>query len=623
MRERSLCIACRCLIALLLIAGAPCAPAGAQDGNDHKRILVLFSTRRDAQFSVIGANELPRILERALSNDFDYYSEFIDLTRFPETSYKEAFRDFLQRKYEDVRFDLVIAMHDVAIEFLKGNRDTLFRDTPAVFLSNAAGTVPPRHSTGVIHHRDFTRTIALLQQLQPDVRHVFVVTGSAPADTAYENEVRRQLRASSSALQFTFLSGLPTGQLEDRLSKLPAHSAVYHVLVTEDGAGDKYHPLEYVDRVARAANAPTYSWVDSALGRGTVGGSLYSQTAVVEHVGQLAVRVLRGEAPETIPVSTPDVNTNQVDWRALREWNIDEARVPPGTTVRFREPSIWDSYKAYILAALAILVIQSVLITGLLIQRARRRRAEAELRGSQTELVTSYERNRDLGARLLKAQETERSRIARELHDDICQRMLLLTIELQLLNRAGRDERPAAQALDIAQDIAKSLHDLSHGLHPTRLRMIGLSAALERLCHELSRSGTVITCTHVAVPSTLSSEVMLCLFRVVQEALQNAIKYSRAKEVVVHLTGGAGLTLTVSDSGRGFDPEAAWGKGVGLFSMVERLEAIGGTLEIVSSPGNGTRVTACVPAHVLQDHSAPSPFAPSAISSQSSSSSIW
>jgi len=242
-----------------------------------------------------------------------------------------------------------------------------------------------------------------------------------------------------------------------------------------------------------------------------------------------------------------------------------------------------------------------VLIAGLLIQRARRRRAEADLRGSQTELLKSYERNRDLGSRLLKAQETERSRIARELHDDICQRMLLLTIELQLQSRARRDERSTAQALDIAQDIAqdiaKSLHDLSHGLHPTKLQMIGLSPALERLCHELARSGIVITYTHSGIPPTLSPDVMLCLFRVAQEALQNAIKYSQAREIAVILNhvAGTGVRLTITDDGVGFNVDGTWNRGLGLISMRERLEAVGGTLSIFSKPGFGTRLVAAAP----------------------------
>ena len=132
--------------------------------------------------------------------------------------------------------------------------------------------------------------------------------------------------------------------------------------------------------------------------------------------------------------------------------------------------------------------------------------------------------------------------------------------------------------------------------------MLGLVAALEHLCVELSRAGFTITFTHDLVPSTLAPEVMLCLFRVVQEALQNAIKHSQAKDVSVHLGyAGDSLTATIVDSGLGFDVEAAWGNGVGLVSMVERLEAIGGTLQIDSRRGEGTRLTASVLAELARD----------------------
>ena len=240
----------------------------------------------------------------------------------------------------------------------------------------------------------------------------------------------RELEPSEPELTFTYLSGLTTSDLEDRLSTLPEHSAVYYISVGEDGAGQRFHPLEYLDRVAAAANAPIYCWVDSAMDHGIVGGSLYSQARAIEHIGQLAQRVLRGEPADSIPIVALSLNGNMVDWRQLRRWRIDEARLPVGTIVRFRDPTIWDRYRIYILAALTLLITQSVLITGLLIQRQRRRRAEEELRGSQGELRRSYERNRDLGGRLLRAQENERAFIARELHDDIGQQVALLTIEL-------------------------------------------------------------------------------------------------------------------------------------------------------------------------------------------------
>jgi signal transduction histidine kinase len=131
---------------------------------------------------------------------------------------------------------------------------------------------------------------------------------------------------------------------------------------------------------------------------------------------------------------------------------------------------------------------------------------------------------------------------------------------------------------------------------PAKLRLLGLVAALQALRLELSHSGIAIAFTHHDVPTTLSADLTLCLFRVVQEALQNAIKYSQAGEVSVHLAGSRhGLTLSVVDDGVGFDVEVAWSKGLGLVSMKERLEAIGGSLDIRSDPDVGTRLEATVP----------------------------
>ena len=258
------------------------------------------------------------------------------------------------------------------------------------------------------------------------------------------------------------------------------------------------------------------------------------------------------------------------------------------------------STRRYILAAVTLFAIQTALIAGLLIQRTRRRRAEGKLRESQNALIGSHERNRDLAARLLRAQETERSRIARELHDDICQRMLLLTIELESVARTNDGEGAAAAALTVAREISNSLRELSHELHPTRLRVIGLVSALESLCTELSHAGVAIAYTHDNVPSALPPDVMLCLFRVAQEALQNALKYSRATELAVDISGTShGLTLTIFDNGVGFDVDAAWGTGIGLRSMFERLQAAGGSLDVTSRPGAGTRLVAILPRHVL------------------------
>ena len=224
-----------------------------------------------------------------------------------------------------------------------------------------------------------------------------------------------------------------------------------------------------------------------------------------------------------------------------------------------------------------------------------------EVKRSQNELRNSYERIRDLSRRLLVAQEAERARISRELHDDIAQQTALLVMDIELLKGRGRGLEPeaqvdAARALDRAQELSKALHAMSHNLHPAKLQWIGLAAAVNGLHLELSKRDIPITYTHRGVPASLPADVALCMYRIAQEALHNAVKHSGARGVSMELIGSADrLSLSVQDDGVGFAVDDAWRKGLGLMSMRERLEAFGGTLKIGSQPSAGTRIEAVVP----------------------------
>lgn len=596
---------------LLIIAAATIVDVPELWAQDVQRqVLVLYAARRDAQIVAVGEREIPRILDSGLSEGLDYYSEYIDRARFPQPSYQTAFRDFLRSKYAGKRFDVVIAMQDLALDFLRDNQADLFPDTPIVFFASSPGTARLPNATGLVAAVNFSSTLDLIGQLQPDVRDVFVVSGTEAGDREYEGFARQQFRSFEPRFHFTYLSGLPTRDLEKRLAALPDHSAIYYLIVNRDATGEYFHPLEYLDHLSAIANAPIYSWVDSTMDHGIVGGSLKSQQAQIGAVAAVALRVLKGERADNIPTASPNLNLNQVDWRQLRRWGISEARVPAGTAIRFRELSVWQRYRIYIAGALALLLAQTALIAGLLIHRGRRRSAELLLRGREAELRKSYGRIRDLGQRLLSAQEAERSRIARELHDDFGQQLALLAINLEQLNGDARvDESDrgglARAALDRLHNVARSMRDLSHRLHPTKLQLIGLVPALASLQRELSRPEFTITFSHSNVPPALPHEITLCIYRIVQEALQNAIRHSSAGRVSVDLRGGEDrLSLTVVDDGVGFDVDAEWGRGLGLLSMAERLESIDGSVAIHSRPGTGTRVEASIPLPPMQETAA-------------------
>src|SRR5262249_38251919 len=153
----------------------------------------------------------------------------------------------------------------------------------------------------------------------------------------FEDMTRAQFQRYAPRLNISYLSGLTTANLDTRLASLPAHSIVYYLLVYQDGAGANFQPMVYLDRVQAVATAPTYSWVDTAMEHGIVGGSLLSVQAQTEAIASLALRVLHGEHADSIQAAPLDLSVRQVDWRQLQRWGISPSRIPPDTLIKFRD----------------------------------------------------------------------------------------------------------------------------------------------------------------------------------------------------------------------------------------------------------------------------------------------
>jgi len=239
-----------------------------------------------------------------------------------------------------------------------------------------------------------------------------------------------------------------------------------------------------------------------------------------------------------------------------------------------------------------------VLFVAILIEE--RRVVEKRLHDSQAELNDNYQQVRDLAGRLISAQEDERRRIALELHDDVCQRMALLAIRLDDADRelpAGATNAHDALA-DLkrqTEEVTKAVHDLSHQLHSSILQHLGLPEGLRGLCRTLSQQYRLRVDVDVDGVAGLSDVVSLCLYRVAQEALTNAVRHGRAKRIRDQLRkGGGAIRLEIEDTGTGFNPAAVRSKGLGLVSMRERLRMVGGTLSVTSSAGRGTVIEAVV-----------------------------
>lgn len=229
-------------------------------------------------------------------------------------------------------------------------------------------------------------------------------------------------------------------------------------------------------------------------------------------------------------------------------------------------------------------------------------RAIDQLRAEIIERKQAEQTLEELAGRLISAQEDERSRIGRELHDHVSQRLGILAIKIDQVRMSLSADATIAPALDdIRQqtsEITDDIHALSHRLHSSMLDHLGVIPALQRLVEECSVRYTIpIALTHSTLPVRLSSDVSLCLFRIVEETLTNIAKHSQSASARVDVrTSGDGIRLTVADEGVGFDPKILETKaGLGFVSMRERLRLVHGTIRIHSAPSRGTTVDVWVP----------------------------
>jgi PAS domain S-box-containing protein len=209
----------------------------------------------------------------------------------------------------------------------------------------------------------------------------------------------------------------------------------------------------------------------------------------------------------------------------------------------------------------------------------------------------------DLSRRMMSAQEADRTRIARELHDDIGQSLAVLKIQMLRAGQpvSGHPEMIHASLKDLTGKLEKIINKvsrLSHNLHSSELELLGLAVAVKSHCRECSEQLRIpIHCSCDHLQEKMDSAVALAFLRVLQEALHNAMKHSGAKSITVRLIGSdQDLSLEIVDDGVGFDVEASkLAAGLGLISMRERTHLIGGEFEIWSSPGRGTKITARAP----------------------------
>jgi len=698
--------------------------AAASDGATPRLVVVLYPQNNDGSAENALFDKGIRSTFESSGERIEIHAEFLDLSRPQSADDRRLQIEYLRRKYAKRQVDLVIAALSPGLDFALKHRAEIFPGDPIVFCAVDQREVNrrelPPDVVGVPITMELKETLKVGLGLHPKTVRVYVVAGQSTFDTTWVEEARQEFREYENRLEFIYLTGLPLDDLIRRVTDLPQNSLIYYLHVFQDGNGQALVPPRVLEQLARSANAPIYGHADAYVGRGVVGGRVFSVEAAGRDAARLALRILAGEKPQGIPVRNDNNNTYMFDGRELQRWHIGEESLPAGSIVRPRRSGFWAQYKWPVIVVVTICVVQAVLIAGLLVQRASRRRAESALQASERRYRTLFEKANDaifleteddaiigvnrracellgysreellskqvpdlqapevrglpgtviknelanysdrpfealdihrdgrripvevtdaiiaedgkqmvlsivrditerkqaekalrdsqnelrmLTGRLLRAQETERRRIARELHDDLNQRLALLAVELDLLGQTSPDSSAKSSALvremsARVKQLSSAVHDLSYQLHPSKLEQLGLVAAVRSLCRELSVGhGLPIDFAPGEVPPAIPEDTALCLYRIVQEALRNTIKHSGARRASVELSACPdAIQLRIVDDGSGFDPGPAdRNGGLGLVSIRERLYLVGGSMTIDSRPSEGTRIEVRVP----------------------------
>ena len=593
---------CRILLGAVLLLFATVSAATAEP----KRVLLLHSFGRDFAPWNEYAKNIRAELDRLSPEPIDLYEASLASARFPDEQ-EGPFVDYLRALFANRQLDLVISIGAPAASFFQRHRQQLFPLTPMLYTAVEQRRVPlaglTANDTAVAITIDFAGVVENILRVLPETTNIAVVIGHSPIEQYWLEQVRAAVQPFTSRVAFTWFNDLSFDEMLKRAAVLPPRSAMFFGLLSVDAAGVSHEEGKAITSLHAVANAPMFSYVDAYFGRGIVGGPLVSVADVSRQAASVAVRILQGEAPGGI--KTPPIGFGKAlfDWRELQRWGISEARLPAGSVVEFRAPTALEQYKWYIIAAAALCSIQALFIVMLLLSQRRLRRAHAERKQAE-------EAARALSGRLISAQEDERSRLARELHDDVTQRLALLAIDAgrqeHILSRASGGDAMRSMREGLVR-LSEDVHALSYRLHPSILEDLGLVEALKSEGQYFSDMGsTRVDVTAQEIREQPPRDVALCLFRVAQEALQNVARHSGASAVQVALRPlNGGLQLAVRDDGKGFDTTRQRARpSLGLASMRQRIDQVAGQLQIDSDLGHGTTVLAWVP--LKEEHGEPS-----------------
>jgi signal transduction histidine kinase len=355
------------------------ASTSAADEEAHVLILNGLGSDLPVYQAVDGA--MRASLDKETSRRVVFYSESLDSQRFSMQALEPEFLQLFSKKYNALRIDVVVILSQNALDFFKRYGSQLWPGARPVYIGapGEQGALP-NNATAVKSYWYVEETIDLARRLQPNARRIVVISGAADEDILGEQAARRLLSTKVGSAEVEYLSGVPQPELIARLATEPPDTIVLYLAQFRDRNGRPYTPREVLRAINEKSSAPIYSGgsVETYMGYGMVAGVTEMSEDLGRRLGEQVRAALASDPSDSGGASIAVPHRCIADAQLLKRWSLDERRLPSGCDIRFVDRTFWREYLWQILVTLAIIVIQAALIAALLVQRHRRRVAEAE-----------------------------------------------------------------------------------------------------------------------------------------------------------------------------------------------------------------------------------------------------
>src|SRR5947207_1526439 len=339
--------------------------AGVSEASSATRhVVLLFDERPELPGLAMLEAEFTRTLASNSADRVEIYREELDLSRFGSLTYQARLPDLLKTKYADKKIDAVVAVLGPSLEFLLNYGAEIFPGVPIVFCGidrRELNDRPlPSNVRGILVKRQFDPTLEIALKIHPGTERVVVVAGTSEFDTRLLNQAREEFRAYENRVAFTYLTTLSLPNLLTEVSRLPPRTIVLFTTLFQDGAGESFVTHDVAERISATANAPVYGFLDQYVGRGIVGGSLYSLAAQGAEAAKLVAQILTGAKSSEPTLLEVPANLLLFDWRQLQRWGISKASLPANSEIRFRNRTLWDQYRWHLLIGLTVLLVDTI-----------------------------------------------------------------------------------------------------------------------------------------------------------------------------------------------------------------------------------------------------------------------